>query len=268
MVGWLASRVFLLIEKSSRFLPSLIFFIVWWMKIWSLIFWWKPVCLPGHWTMKLGHFKKLRWWSRLLPLCKSLTVFSRSRNWSVLIYTKLRWYSQIYYHHHPLPQPKLDGRWRWCILKSLCVCPCVCVCVWALSRRYHLNRSTSCHQTWYGGAYHERECHGIKCGCTLQGQGHSEDSYNQNMTVSIITSELMILLQPKLSLMVDHHKPTCPMKRLDWCVQVKVNAEVHNSNCLSGWYLLNHWWWCGHLLNCCWCITMSQSVMRKDCFAI
>ena len=125
-IGWLVSRVFLLIEKSSRFMPSFILFIVLWMKIESLIFWWKPVCLPGHWRMKLGHFncKKLRWWSRLLPLCQSLTVFSRSRNWSVLTDTKLRWRSQTYYHHHPLPQPKLDGGWGLVYIEII-----VCVCV-------------------------------------------------------------------------------------------------------------------------------------------
>ena len=35
-------------------------------------------------------------------------------------------------------------------------------------------------------------------GCYLTGQGHSEGLCNQNMTVFTISSELMLLLQPKL----------------------------------------------------------------------
>ena len=41
------------------------------------------------------------------------------------------------------------------------------------------------------------ECHVKRLGCCLQGQGHSEGSYNQNVTVSIVSFGL-ILLHPTL----------------------------------------------------------------------
>ena len=46
--------------------------------------------------------------------------------------------------------------------------------------------------------HHWLECHMKEMGCYRQGQGHSEGLYNQNMTVSTISSKLMILLQPDL----------------------------------------------------------------------
>ena len=32
----------------------------------------------------------------------------------------------------------------------------------------------------------------------LQGQGHSEGLYNQNMTISVVSSKLLVSLQPNL----------------------------------------------------------------------
>ena len=46
--------------------------------------------------------------------------------------------------------------------------------------------------------YHELECHAEKFVCYLQGQGHSEGSYDQNVTLATISSDLLILLQPAL----------------------------------------------------------------------
>lgn len=65
--------------------------------------------------------------------------------------------------------------------------------------------------------HHEGECRVKKLGCCLQGHGHSEGSYDQNMTVSAaaIASELiiMILLQPNLArLTIVDHNPRCLMK--------------------------------------------------------
>ena len=45
---------------------------------------------------------------------------------------------------------------------------------------------------------YELECHAEKLACYFQGQGHSEGSCDQNMTVSMVSSELLILLQPNL----------------------------------------------------------------------
>ena len=49
-----------------------------------------------------------------------------------------------------------------------CVCVSACPCVWILSRRFLLNHSTFCNQTWHGGAWVAL--------CYPQGQGYSEDS--------------------------------------------------------------------------------------------
>ena len=45
--------------------------------------------------------------------------------------------------------------------------------------------------------HHEPECHvEKKFSCFLEGQGHSEGSYDQNRTLSTIVSELLIPWQP------------------------------------------------------------------------
>ena len=49
--------------------------------------------------------------------------------------------------------------------------------------------------------HYEPECHAeifCYCCCYLQGQGHSEGSYDQNTTLSTIFSELLIPWQPNL----------------------------------------------------------------------
>ena len=53
----------------------------------------------------------------------------------------------------------------------------------------------------------------IKIVFYLQGQDHSEGSYDQNMTLSAIFSELLILQQPNMVLMIHHHKPECLLKK-------------------------------------------------------
>ena len=78
----------------------------------------------------------------------------------------------------------------------------------------------------------------------FEGQGHSEGSYNQNMTFSLsaVSYELLILLQPKFGLMAHHHKLGCPVKEIDCCVvlKIKVTAKVRKFiEFLSGPYLLN-----------------------------
>ena len=75
-----------------------------------------------------------------------------------------------------------------------------------LSGWYLMNHRTFCNQTWYGGATSwARVSCGKKIVCSLQGQGHSESSYDQNMTVSTVPSELLILRQPNLLLFYNSH---------------------------------------------------------------
>ena len=46
--------------------------------------------------------------------------------------------------------------------------------------------------------HNELECHAKKIVRYFQGQGHSKGSYDQNMTVSTVSSELLILLLQNL----------------------------------------------------------------------
>ena len=58
-------------------------------------------------------------------------------------------------------------------------------------------------------------CHLLnKLFCCLQGQGHNEGAYNQNMFVSTISSELLIFFTTKLIFMVHNFKLECPVKKL------------------------------------------------------
>ena len=59
--------------------------------------------------------------------------------------------------------------------------------------------------------------------CHLQGQGHSEGSYNQNMTFWYIfwTS---YPFATKLGLVAHHHKLDCLVKRLDCFVVIKIKV--------------------------------------------
>ena len=55
---------------------------------------------------------------------------------------------------------------------------------------------------------HELDCHAKRLVCYFQGQGHSKGSYDQNMTITTVSYELLILL---LVLIVHYHKPECLM---------------------------------------------------------
>ena len=46
--------------------------------------------------------------------------------------------------------------------------------------------------------YHEAMCHVGKLVHYLQCQGHSEDLYDQNVTIFAISSKLLVRLQPNL----------------------------------------------------------------------
>ena len=89
--------------------------------------------------------------------------------------------------------------------------------------------------------YHETMCHAEKLVHYLQCQDHSEGLYNQNMTISTISSGLLVT---KLGLILQYHKPECPVEKWITAFKVRVTVKVQNiSNCLFG-YLLNHRTFC------------------------
>ena len=120
-----------------------------------------------------------------------------------------------------------------------------------LSEQYLLNRSTILTQTWYCGVLSWGKLSGRKRNKQLvpyrQCQGHNEGLYNQNMTISTMSSKLLVRLQPNSVLLVQHYKPECPAGKKKWitALKVKVTSKVKNvSEYLSGWYLLNHKTFC------------------------
>ena len=67
------------------------------------------------------------------------------------------------------------------------------------TKRLRDEPQTFCYQTWHGDAVKwARVSRRTKIVCCLQGQGHSAGSYYQNMTLTSISSELLILLRPGL----------------------------------------------------------------------
>ena len=46
--------------------------------------------------------------------------------------------------------------------------------------------------------HYESECHAKRLICHFQGQGHCKSSYDQSMTISVVSSELLVALQPNL----------------------------------------------------------------------
>ena len=123
--------------------------------------------------------------------------------------------------------------------------------------------------------HHELECHAKRLVCCFQGQGHSKGSYDKNMTVSTIFSELLILLQPNffvVVLIVHYHKPECLMMKfgccvLDYGIQGQGHSKGSKCECLSRWYLLNHQTFCYQTWFCNAPLWAGVSC-RKDWFAI
>ena len=65
--------------------------------------------------------------------------------------------------------------------------------------KYLLNHITFWYQTWYNDAASwARVSSRKKIVCCLQGQGHNKGSFDQNVTLSTMSSELLILQQPNL----------------------------------------------------------------------
>ena len=60
---------------------------------------------------------------------------------------------------------------------------------------------------------HVPECHAEELVHYLQCQGHSEALYDQNMTIAAISSKLLVPFAIRLGLIVQHHKPECPVEK-------------------------------------------------------
>ena len=96
-------------------------------------------------------------------------------------------------HHHKLDCLKKIGllytRSRSQQRFQMCEC---------LSGQYFLNLSTFHNQAGIVAYFYELNCDTEKLFCYLQGEGHSEGVYNQNMTISTTSFILLILLEPNL----------------------------------------------------------------------
>ena len=78
------------------------------------------------------------------------------------------------------------------------------------------------------------ECHSKRFVCYFQGQGHSKGSYDQNMTVSTVSSELLILLLQNLVWWYIIVSQSVLWRNCIAVFKVKVTAKLQNVNdCLS-----------------------------------
>ena len=78
-----------------------------------------------------------------------------------------------------------------------------------------------------------------------QCQGHSEDLYNQSMTISTISSKLQVRLQPNSVCQYNIISQSVLRKNWITALKVKVTPKVKNvSEYLSELYLLNHKTFC------------------------
>ena len=116
--------------------------------------------------------------------------------------------SLIVYHH------KLK-----CLVKRLKCCVKVIAKVQTFNKCLSIF-SEPLNLLWLDNApFCQPECHVKRLVCYLQGQGDTEGSNNQNMTISTISAELLILSATKLSFMVHYHKMMCLVIRLDCCMR-------------------------------------------------
>ena len=67
--------------------------------------------------------------------------------------------------------------------------------------------------------HHKPECLAEKLLHCIQCQGHSESWYNQNTTISVVSSKLLVRFVTKLALIIKCHKPECPVEKWDYCFQ-------------------------------------------------
>ena len=89
---------------------------------------------------------------------------------------------------------------------------------------------------------HKPECHAEKLVHCVQCQGHSEGLYNQNMTISVVSSKLLVHSQPNLIWQYSIISLGFLWKNEITAFKVKVTVKVQNvSECLS---VLNHRTFC------------------------
>ena len=79
-----------------------------------------------------------------------------------------------------------------------------------------------------------------KTGSLLQCQGHREGLYNQNVTISTISSKLLVRLQPNLVWYYSTYARVSFGKNWITSFKVKVSAKVKNVHEYLSGYLLNH----------------------------
>ena len=106
--------------------------------------------------------------------------------------------------------------------------------------------------------------------CYFQGQGHCKSWYDQIVTFSAVSLELLILCCQftKLGLIVHYHKPECFTEKLDCCAQ----GQGHSKNFECQWMFVQMRF--SESLNflqpnlAWWCIIRSHIVFEKDWFAV
>ena len=131
-----------------------------------------------------------------------------------------------------------------------------------------MHHKTFCYQTWYCDAseWARVSCE-TKIVCCLQGQGHSEGSYYQNITLTSTSSELLILWLPKLVWWQVIIGESVLCKNWIIAVKVKVTANVKLSMFIQMIFFFKP----PNILlpnSVLWGITMSWSVIQKGSFAI
>ena len=80
------------------------------------------------------------------------------------------------------------------------------------------------YQMWFGDCIVMSQSFMWKDWCA---QGHSEGLYNQNMTISTLSSA--VSFTTNLSFMVHHHKSECLLRKLERCVQGQGHSEGSKS---------------------------------------
>ena len=88
--------------------------------------------------------------------------------------------------------------------------PDVILCGWLGSKHQLTNKLTN---------------HAKRLTCYFQGQDHCKSSCDQNMTISTVSFEVLILLLPNL-VIVHYQKPECFMEKLDCCAQGQGHSKI------------------------------------------
>ena len=74
--------------------------------------------------------------------------------------------------------------------------------------------------------FHEAMCDAGKLVHYLQCQDHSEGLYNKNTTIFYYIFQTAGPFAARLALIVQHHKPECPVEKWDYCIQGQGHSEV------------------------------------------